>query len=693
MTVEYLDAKRVQGSSTADGALGSGLKAYYKFDESSGNIVNVASTITGNSTIGTGANIVFAGTGTATYGVTGTPTNLGNAVTLPQTTTSSGIYGTFGDSTTDFDFMWSGTPKWTMCFWAKQSASAVSNTTLIKNNNGEGTKGFEIYWYGTSTVKLRFNMTNGDAGNPAGRPFNSADFADFSTDGNWHFYSYVMDGSLGSNQLKVTRDGGTTENFSKTAGGFASSGTSYSKMTLRTTYASIGSYVPPEQSFCELMIFDTVLTDAQLTRIYNAGAGRLLSNAGTTDEKATLVTASSTIDNGLTDIDGSQDSTGADGGFVVQSGSSLIGLELNSITMRIGRNNSGGHPATKFNMELTNSSETEKATYQSDVNMSALAVESSATDVVFTYLSGSDKTIASGDKLMIKSQSGYPNATDKLYFSKTDLSGATDITKGFTNGGGELAYSWCANFSQIASSNLPENTIFNETDTRYQYWLQSGKWQPTTMYGTDFTSSTGWTFNDSNKMSIDTTNGTLDFEPERDLSNDAGAYDLGKVITAEKWRIRFKWKFTKNIASGGDVGAGNGFYVGLSDKTQASGQNTSQDFIGLQMYRDNQDTFGGIDCDGATVPRIYDGEDEQDVDIGGTATTYYNEISRTGASTYTVKMWTDSYNGTSMGTASCTCSSSIAGLRYIKIFNEDVQSIGTSTDIAIEVFDLEFAQG
>ena len=50
MAIKYLDSKRIRGSSTAEGALGTGLKAYYKFDESSGNIVNVANTITGNST-------------------------------------------------------------------------------------------------------------------------------------------------------------------------------------------------------------------------------------------------------------------------------------------------------------------------------------------------------------------------------------------------------------------------------------------------------------------------------------------------------------------------------------------------------------------------------------------------------------------------------------------------------------------
>ena len=240
---------------------------------------------------------------------------------------------------------------------------------------------------------------------------------------------------------------------------------------------------------------------------------------------------------------------------------------------------------------------------------------------------------------------------------------------------------------------LPENSVFEETDTIKYYFLQDNVWEesPKPYYETSFTSSSSeWSFNDSGKMSIDTSGGTLDFDVVRDGSNDAGGYDLGEVITSTKWKLRCSFKFTANVSSGGNVGAGNGFYFGLSDKSHTTGQNTSQDYIGAQVYRDNQDTLGGIDCDGAVMPRIYDGEDEHSIDIGNTTTTYYMQVQRTSSSAYNVKLWTGGYDGTLVGDASCSNSSGITGLRYIKIQNADTQNISTSSDMDIEVYEVKF---
>ena len=152
-----------------------------------------------------------------------------------------------------------------------------------------------------------------------------------------------------------------------------------------------------------------------------------------------------------------------------------------------------------------------------------------------------------------------------------------------------------------------------------------------------FDNSTGWEFSDSGKQSI--SGGTLDMDVVRDGSGDQAAYDLTSVSDT-KWKLRFSLKFTSNVSQGGNVGAGNGLYVGLSsgDKDKKSDQN--HDFIGCQVYRDNQDTVGGMDTDGSTIPRIWDGESEFNVTIGNTTTTYYFEVRRTSATAYTVKMWT-----------------------------------------------------
>ena len=63
---------------------GTSLKAYYKMNGSSTTeIVNVASTVTGNSTLGTDANIDLINAPTPS--VTGTPTNLGTSYTFNGT--------------------------------------------------------------------------------------------------------------------------------------------------------------------------------------------------------------------------------------------------------------------------------------------------------------------------------------------------------------------------------------------------------------------------------------------------------------------------------------------------------------------------------------------------------------------------------------------------------------------------------
>jgi len=267
------------GGGGASGSVsGEGLKVYIKFSDASGNPANTAGDITDNDTLGSGADITLGGTGTMVYGVTGTPANLGNATTFPQTDTDNGRWGVFGTSTSQFNFMWSTegsglSPTWTMCCWMKTSVSQTAATSLLDCNEGEGTKGFEIYWNNTTGISL--NMTNGLSGNPNGRPFDYAQFTDFSTDGNWHFYAFTMDGDLGSNQYKVRRDAEAIQEFSKTAGNFANSGNSEKAMEWRTqgTYP----YIPPTTSYVELSIWDRVLTDEELTTLYNSGDGFQLS--------------------------------------------------------------------------------------------------------------------------------------------------------------------------------------------------------------------------------------------------------------------------------------------------------------------------------------------------------------------------------------------------------------------------------
>jgi len=260
----------------ADLVSGTDLKVYIKFDDASGNPANKAGDVAGSSGhLGSAADITLAGTGTMDYQTTGLPSKLSTGMEFPSTSITSGRYGNFGTSTSQFNFMWKeengNAPTWSMCFWAKQSASVIINTALMKNENGEGTKGFELYWANESGTPLAFKMKNGLSGMVTGRPFEGCTFTDWSTDGSWHFYTFTLDGGASSNHLKITRDQGTTQQWSKTAGVFATTGDANHKLQWKHDYD--GAYITPTTSYAELSIWSRVLTDAELTTLYNSGNG------------------------------------------------------------------------------------------------------------------------------------------------------------------------------------------------------------------------------------------------------------------------------------------------------------------------------------------------------------------------------------------------------------------------------------
>jgi len=210
-----------------------------------------------------------------------------------------------------------------------------------------------------------------------------------------------------------------------------------------------------------------------------------------------------------------------------------------------------------------------------------------------------------------------------------------------------------------------------EKDTARRYWSSGYLPANTATYSDNF-SSDEWTDSpNNNNIGVDSSSGTFNWNCKRDGSNDASVYDL--TSTSANWVLRFKLKVT-NVSS--STQAGNGFYVGLSDKNQTAGQSTSQDFIGVSIYNDNTDTYRTIDADGSSLPRIYQGDSNQATTYNTNSTWYY-EIIKTGSS-YTV----EAFSGSDYSTGSegkITGSSNATGLRYLKVLN-DMESISTSTN-------------
>ena len=104
---------------------GTSLKAYWKFNEASGDIINVASTVTDNATLGSGADLQTAN---CTYGATGI---IGDAVSFNGTTSRA----TAGTSLSQFNFMKDSTTIHSLSFWFKYT----DGTTDRKFFHGAGT--------------------------------------------------------------------------------------------------------------------------------------------------------------------------------------------------------------------------------------------------------------------------------------------------------------------------------------------------------------------------------------------------------------------------------------------------------------------------------------------------------------------------------------------------------------------------
>ena len=230
-------------------------------------------------------------------------------------------------------------------------------------------------------------------------------------------------------------------------------------------------------------------------------------------------------------------------------------------------------------------------------------------------------------------------------------------------------------------SNVQDNSLLVEKDTARRYWFDEAL-APT--FEDDF-SSDNWTDNDSTNIGV--SGGALTWSMKRDNTNDASVRDL--TSTSDNWVLRFKVTQGSSI---GSTGAGNGFFFGISDSDQSVAQNGNQDFVGMAYYYDNQSEYNAMDCDGASLPHLYQGDAGQNFNITANDVFYF-EIIKNGSS-YTVEGFTNSdYSTGSLGQISGTTTAT--GLRYLKIMNElSNGSISTSTSpFNGTIDDVEFYNG
>ena len=245
---------------TREGALDkTGLKAYWRFNETSGNIINqaeaIGSTDSADNTTGAGgSDLTTSGT---TYNVSKSPMNYSLQFD------GSNDYAKAGTSTSAWNFMHSTTAKWTLCFWADMTNNG-SGTVMSTSATNNANVGIQIMSTSTGGI-FRARVT--DAGTVVTQLTTTNGV--IPQDNKMHFYKLTYDQSLSSDNMKLSVDNGTNITQTKTSNA-PTDGNAFQAMYIGM---SDSTNFPMAGEFAEMSIWNRVLTDAEVTKIYNSGSG------------------------------------------------------------------------------------------------------------------------------------------------------------------------------------------------------------------------------------------------------------------------------------------------------------------------------------------------------------------------------------------------------------------------------------
>ena len=242
------------GNWTREGALDkTGLKAYWRFNETSGNIINQAEAIGSTDSI---SSVDLTTTGT-TYNVSKSPMNYSLQFD------GSNDYAKAGTSTSAWNFMHSTTAKWTVCFWADMTGNS-SGTIMGDAATNNTNNGIQII---CTNVNGTFRARVTDGGGVVTQLITSSGFV--PQDNAMHFYKITYDQSLSSDNMKMSVDNGTNVTQTKT-GNAPTNGNSQTELYIGSSDAT-NFFLAGEVA--EMSIWSRVLTDAEVTAIYNSGSG------------------------------------------------------------------------------------------------------------------------------------------------------------------------------------------------------------------------------------------------------------------------------------------------------------------------------------------------------------------------------------------------------------------------------------
>jgi hypothetical protein len=242
------------GEWTREGALDkTGLKAYWRFNETSGNIINQAEAIGSTDSISSVDLTPYQ----STHNVSKSPMNY----SLQFDGTND--YAKAGTSTSAWNFMHSTTAKWTVCFWADMTGNS-SGTIMGDAATNNTNNGIQMI---CTNVNGTFRARVTDGGGVVTQLITSSGFV--PQDNTMHFYKITYDQSLSSDNMKMSVDNGTNVTQTKTANA-PTDGNSQTELYIGSSDAT-NFFLAGEVA--EMSIWSRVLTDAEVTAIYNSGSG------------------------------------------------------------------------------------------------------------------------------------------------------------------------------------------------------------------------------------------------------------------------------------------------------------------------------------------------------------------------------------------------------------------------------------
>lgn len=226
-----------------------GLLAYYKFDEASGNIINQSES---GVDLGSAADMIITG---ATFGQTGI---------LDDALSFDGVndFGELGTSLSQWDLFHKADQDWSVNFWVNFT-TLVAEKAFFGNLTTE-TRGIRVILGGTPSTQFLVKLfsTTGTMVNT------TVTHGQTLTTGTWTMITLVNDYSLGSNQYTFYINGSSAVSFSRSvAGSTGNTDVSLKTMSLGSAASGFNNALQDE-----LSIWNRLLSASEISDLYNGGA-------------------------------------------------------------------------------------------------------------------------------------------------------------------------------------------------------------------------------------------------------------------------------------------------------------------------------------------------------------------------------------------------------------------------------------